>query len=66
MIITWVVTRALMFAVLAAFESFIVGDVYYYHRKIVGLFEVGSARHLDGVPDPGGLDPDPAVRGGAG
>ena len=40
-ILAWLVTRLLMLGILAAFESFIVGDVYYYHRKIVGLFEVG-------------------------
>ena len=51
-ILAWLVTRALMFAILAAFESFIVGDVYYYHRKITGLFEVGLPGTLMEYPTP--------------
>lgn len=51
-ILTWIGTRALMFGILAAFESFIVGDVFYYHRKIVGLFEVGLPGTLMEYPTP--------------
>jgi glycosyl transferase family 87 len=51
-VIAWVVTRLLMLGILAAFESFIVGDVYYYHRKIVGLFEVGLPGTLMEYPTP--------------
>ena len=52
MILTWILTRALMFGILAAFESFIVGDVFYYHRKIVGLYEVGLPGTLMEYPTP--------------
>jgi len=51
-ILAWLVTRLLMLGILAAFESFIVGDVYYYHRKIVGLFEVGLPGTLMEYPTP--------------
>jgi hypothetical protein len=51
-IVAWLVTRLLMLGILAAFESFIVGDVYYYHRKIVGLFEVGLPGTLMEYPTP--------------
>ena len=52
MVIAWVVTRLLMLGILALFESFIVGDVYYYHRKIAGLFEVGLPGTLMEYPTP--------------
>ena len=51
-VIAWLVTRLLMLGILAAFESFIVGDVYYYHRKIAGLFEVGLPGTLMEYPTP--------------
>ena len=51
-VLAWLVTRLLMLGILAAFESFIVGDVYYYHRKIVGLFEVGLPGTLMEYPTP--------------
>ena len=51
-IIAWLVTRLLMLGILVAFESFIVGDVYYYHRKIVGLFQVGLPGTLMEYPTP--------------
>jgi hypothetical protein len=41
-----------MLGILAAFESFIVGDVFYYHRKISGLFEVGLPGTLMEYPTP--------------
>ncbi len=40
-VVSWLITRALMLVLLATSEDFIVGDVYYYHRKIVALFTVG-------------------------
>lgn len=52
MIIAWLVTRLAMLAILAVFESFIVGDVYYYHRKIAGLFTVGLPGTLNEYPTP--------------
>jgi hypothetical protein len=51
-VLAWVVTRLLMIAILALFESFIVGDVFYYHRKIAGLFEVGLPSTLMEYPTP--------------
>lgn len=51
-VIAWLVTRLLMLGILAALESFIVGDVYYYHRKIVGLFQVGLPGTLMEYPTP--------------
>ena len=41
-----------MLGILAVLESFIVGDVYYYHRKIVGLFQVGLPGTLMEYPTP--------------
>lgn len=51
-VIAWIVTRLLMLGILAALESFIVGDVFYYHRKIVGLFQVGLPGTLNEYPTP--------------
>jgi hypothetical protein len=51
-VIAWIVTRLLMLGILAVFESFIVGDVFYYHRKIAGLFEVGLPGTLMEYPTP--------------
>lgn len=51
-IVAWVLTRLAMIAILAAFEAFIVGDVFYYQRKIAGLFEVGLAGTLNEYPTP--------------
>jgi Glycosyltransferase family 87 len=48
----WLATRLLMIGVLIAFESFIVGDVFYYHRKISELFSVGLAGTLNEYPTP--------------
>lgn len=41
-----------MIGILALFESFIVGDVFYYHRKITALFEVGLPGTLMEYPTP--------------
>jgi hypothetical protein len=51
-IVAWCATRLLMLGILAAFESYIVGDVFYYHRKISGLFEVGLPGTLMEYPTP--------------
>ena len=51
-IVGWLITRVLMLVVLAAFERFVVGDVFYYHRKINALFSVGLDRTLYEYPVP--------------
>ena len=42
----------LMIALLAAAERFIVGDVFYYHRKIAALTSVGLGKTLNEYPTP--------------
>ena len=51
-VLAWVVTRLLMLALLAAPERFIVGDVFYYHRKIAALTSVGLGKTLNEYPTP--------------
>ena len=51
-IVGWLLTRALIIAILVLFESFVVGDVYYYHRKIAGLVDAGLAQTLIEYPTP--------------
>src|SRR5829696_5056600 len=51
-VLAWVITRLLMLALLAAPERFIVGDVFYYHRKIAALTSVGLAKTLNEYPTP--------------
>jgi hypothetical protein len=51
-IIGWLITRILMLVILAGFERFVVGDVYYYHRKINALFSTGLDRTLFEYPTP--------------
>jgi hypothetical protein len=51
-VIGWLITRLLMLAILASFERFVVGDVFYYHRKISALFSVGLDRTLYEYPTP--------------
>lgn len=48
----WLITRVLMLVILASFERFIVGDVFYYHRKINALFTAGLDRTLFEYPTP--------------
>ena len=50
--IGWFITRLLMLVILASFERFVVGDVFYYHRKINALFTVGLDRTLFEYPTP--------------
>jgi hypothetical protein len=51
-VIGWLITRLLMLVILASFENFVVGDVYYYHRKINALFSAGLDRTLYEYPTP--------------
>jgi Glycosyltransferase family 87 len=51
-VIVWLVTRLLMLVMLAIFESFVVGDVFYYQRKINALFSAGLDRTLYEYPTP--------------
>jgi Glycosyltransferase family 87 len=51
-VIGWLATRLLILAILAAFERFVVGDVFYYHRKINALFTAGLDRTLYEYPTP--------------
>ena len=52
-VIGWLVTRALTLLILATkAERFMVGDVYYYHRKLRALFEVGLGQTLNEYPTP--------------
>ena len=51
-VLVWLVTRLLILIVLAAFERFVVGDVFYYHRKINALFTAGLDRTLYEYPTP--------------
>lgn len=50
--ISWLVSRALIIVILVLFESFVVGDVYYYHRKIAGLLDAGLGQTLMEYPTP--------------
>src|SRR5215203_4307878 len=49
-VLVWLATRLLILVVLAAFERFVVGDVFYYYRKINALFSVGLDRTLYEYP----------------
>jgi hypothetical protein len=51
-ILGWLITRVLMLGILAGFERFVVGDVFYYHRKINALFSIGLDRTLYEYPTP--------------
>jgi hypothetical protein len=51
-VIAWLTTRVLIFAMFALAERFMVGDVFYYHRKIAAMFNVGLARTLNEYPTP--------------
>ena len=52
LVAAWLLTRLLVLAVLVAAERFVVGDVFYYHRKISALFDVGLAGTLNEYPTP--------------
>lgn len=51
-VIGWLITRVLMLLILAGLERFVVGDVFYYHRKINALFAAGLDRTLFEYPTP--------------
>ena len=52
-VLGWLVTRTLSLLLLATkAERFMVGDVYYYHRKLRALFEVGLDQTLNEYPTP--------------
>ena len=59
-IIVWLATRVLILVMLAAFERFVTGDVFYYYRKINSLFSAGVDRTLYEYPTP--VDPVAALR----
>lgn len=51
-VLGWAITRAFILLVLAAAERFVVGDVFYYWKKISTLFDVGLAGTLNEYPTP--------------
>jgi len=51
-VIGWLITRVLMLVVLAGLERFVVGDVFYYQRKINAMFTEGLDRTLYEYPTP--------------
>ncbi|HWJ53277.1 MAG TPA: glycosyltransferase family 87 protein, partial [Propionibacteriaceae bacterium] len=52
-VLAWLITRTLTLLLLATkAERFIVGDVYYYHRKLRALFDVGLDQTLNEYPTP--------------
>ena len=53
LVISWLATRTLLLLILATkAERFMVGDVYYYHRKLRALFDVGLSQTLNEYPTP--------------
>ena len=50
--LAWILTRLAVLGVLALVERFVVGDVFYYHRKIRALFDVGLESTLTEYPTP--------------
>jgi Glycosyltransferase family 87 len=51
-VVIWLGTRLLILVLLAAFERFVTGDVFYYHRKINALFSAGLDGTLYEYPTP--------------
>lgn len=51
-ILAWIVSRLVVVALLAAAERLVVGDVFYYWRKIEALFTVGLPQTLNEYPTP--------------
>jgi hypothetical protein len=51
-VIGWLITRVLMLGILAGCERFVVGDVFYYHRKVNALLTAGLDRTLYEYPTP--------------
>jgi hypothetical protein len=50
--LAWLISRVLMIALLVLAERFMVGDVFYYHRKIAALTSVGLGKTLNEYPTP--------------
>jgi hypothetical protein len=51
-VLSWLVTRALSLLLLAVAERYIVGDVFYYWRKLRMMAEVGLDQTLNEYPTP--------------
>ena len=51
-VVGWLLTRALALVVLLVAERYITGDVFYYHRKLSALFDLGLAQTLNEYPTP--------------
>jgi hypothetical protein len=52
-VILWLATRTLSLLIFATkAERYMVGDVYYYHRKLWALFDVGLDQTLNEYPTP--------------
>jgi hypothetical protein len=51
-VLTWIVTRAIMVLLAATVENVATGDVTYYWRKIAALGEVGLSQTLNEYPTP--------------
>jgi hypothetical protein len=49
---TWVITRVLMLVLFATAESFVIGDVLYYWRKVAAMGDVGLSQTLNEYPTP--------------
>jgi hypothetical protein len=51
-VFAWLITRLVVFAIFVIAERFVVGDVFYYHRKIAAMFDVGLSQTLNEYPTP--------------
>jgi hypothetical protein len=51
-VVLWLSTRLLILVILAAFERFVTGNVFYYYSKINALFSAGLDRTLVEYPTP--------------
>ncbi len=51
-LVSWLVTRILALLLYATTERIISGDVFYYHRKLAALFDVGLGATLNEYPTP--------------
>ncbi len=52
MIVGWCVTRFIILVFMATFERFVIGDVYYYWRKLDAMSGVGLEQTLTEYPTP--------------
>jgi hypothetical protein len=51
-VVGWVASRVLILVFLATVDRIVVGDVFYYWRKIEAMFDVGLAKTLNEYPTP--------------